>query len=1123
MTALRVCLILLLLSTFWMLPPAPAAAQSETCADIGRGGRLAAYTSDPRLVQSGLSAFFNNPAQRLNDGIIGRTTRDFLIALCNEVPLPGDTDPVAGTVALAEEYGRLEAARPDWIDDLSDPATLTRIGLTTGTGFNRNSLALAGSTEMKAAVLAGQPVAACTAVAEASALTDDTLEQVQAGLTALMKADPGLPEADLSAEAGQAGPATIAALSAICSTYPGIETGDQAAAAMPGFAQIAEADADGLATLGSPDYVNWVLQAPETRLRRQVGTPDTVRALLTSYGASPNVTATPASTPPADNPPATTPASTSAPSTPARPAAPSATASTPSVCTPVDGPDPSFFALTPEDVAKLTGRTSVASLLKPVQEESFDTLDELEQAIVAAIATEIDPCTAAQIAQLVDQMGGGNRLFSLDAGEFQKLVLQPDLQAVLPAVQATVGVPAPSEDGLRTAVIAAAETVVTPLVQQDIDSIASMAAAAAEDVSPATDTAAPGFPEAEPGTITQLFGLTDTSLLILEDSVTDPELFQAIASTPFEAVSSRDVIKSTILAALMPIAQKRVESEAADSADEIMTAVKATYALSDALAAEIAKLPALSPLGDDAAESLAALSGISFPTETLMTSAIDTVSPPFDSPSRKAVLEIAPQEIPDAGAERAIVPIGAECECVARHKEHSSVYAFYPFWLANPVPEPAPTGAGADATGGGGADAAEAPALPPQPLVDFTLVERLAFFGLTLSADMSIGNEARWLEAAPTFISSAHRRLAKADLAITMKGWQELTESQQITAARNISELMVPVPQQRTTTWSGWFASLPDRFDSRQPDAVTLIFDDYATTDTETAQSVVNGLVEALDMMLSQRGQTINLAITLPLAPDAPNTPLLSELRESLLAVDGNPERVDELLVFLDRPTTKTKKSLRARVEAGFNGADRQTVLRKILPVLPPLAQQKPPRTPVAGAPPQTEAEMNFGQFRDDLAYFQDNFGGIGFWPVPGITTPPDPLVTELIGFTQAQFAVGGLLPASFEGLNTQIDGMCGIVCPNRIYVRLGIVGALGAALLVTGLSYYSRTAQIVGFRFMLVPALLLAVLAALVASAICDASATYWAAPAAVVETLFLLIVLGFNWYERGVEGPRP
>ncbi|MEL6679740.1 MAG: hypothetical protein AAFQ51_13625, partial [Pseudomonadota bacterium] len=276
MTALRTLLILLIVVT-----GLPAAAQPGTCAAIGGGGRLAAYTTEPALVQAGVRAFFRNPAQRLTDGIIGQTTRNFLIALCNEVPLPPETDPVAGTVALAEAYGRLEGARTGWLDTLSDPAVLTRIRLGAAGGFNRESLALAGSTRMAVAVLDGQD-AACEPDGD---LGGADLARVQTGLTALLTADPGLPNVDLSAEADRTGPATQAALAAVCEAYPGLPTTAAAAVAMGAYATLAT-DPDALATLGSEGYVAWVFQAPETRLRRQIGTPDTVRALLADYRAS---------------------------------------------------------------------------------------------------------------------------------------------------------------------------------------------------------------------------------------------------------------------------------------------------------------------------------------------------------------------------------------------------------------------------------------------------------------------------------------------------------------------------------------------------------------------------------------------------------------------------------------------------------------------------------------------------------------------------------------------------------------------------------------------------------------------------------------------------------------------
>jgi len=71
-------------------------------------------------------------------------------------------------------------------------------------------------------------------------------------------------------------------------------------------------------------------------------------------------------------------------------------------------------------------------------------------------------------------------------------------------------------------------------------------------------------------------------------------------------------------------------------------------------------------------------------------------------------------------------------------------------------------------------------------------------------------------------------------------------------------------------------------------------------------------------------------------------------------------------IVLLPEPTTRSKKVLREAVETTTDlvGTNRAIMVRRILPLIS-----------MGSAEPQ--------QLADDLAYFNDNFGGVALWPQP--------------------------------------------------------------------------------------------------------------------------------------------
>ena len=203
-------------------------------------------------------------------------------------------------------------------------------------------------------------------------------------------------------------------------------------------------------------------------------------------------------------------------------------------------------------------------------------------------------------------------------------------------------------------------------------------------------------------------------------------------------------------------------------------------------------------------------------------------------------------------------------------------------------------------------------------------------------------------------------------------------------------------------------------------------------------------------------------------------------------------------------------------------------MLRALIPVVPPGANAPlEPHQSDGLVELATSATNSYGQFRDDIVYFQDNFDGIGFWPAPvaGATLPdgsPD-LAADLVAARYYAW-VPPLVPRAYEALvRDGVDGACALICPNRLLFYLAGAATGGLAAAVAVLSLYSGRSRTVAHRLFLVPALLMLLLAILVATAACDTDSRSWSVLALLGLMMLTSGSVVFHWYERRVDGPMP
>jgi hypothetical protein len=357
----------------------------------------------------------------------------------------------------------------------------------------------------------------------------------------------------------------------------------------------------------------------------------------------------------------------------------------------------------------------------------------------------------------------------------------------------------------------------------------------------------------------------------------------------------------------------------------------------------------------------------------------------------------------------------SSCNCAAPRLEQP-LYSVYPSWLAD--------------------------GQVPQAL-DFSLANRITYFALPLGDEQALNQVVVWDEAHSAFIRAAQAHETRVDFGVYRADWSFLATEPAAARSALVRELTTQVPRRirelldtplpglasRAKAWLPGFAQV-----QRMGDGVTVFFDRLpdATREPEVAArfadfypNFVKGLAQAM-VQNPDRRYAINLVMTDQQVADRSgpfDTARLFDLLKTVEVPDIVDGRIVEtngdykrhsnielrFLVLLTEPTTDGKKKLRATIEASpsLHGGDRRIFLRSVVPLL---------------LLPQASAE----QYRDDLVYVQDNFGGLGFWPTP--------LIGQQFDAEQQKALRNTFGPPTGTGVS---DALCGIVCPNRWIFRL--------------------------------------------------------------------------------------
>ncbi|MBS0299331.1 MAG: hypothetical protein JSR32_05280 [Proteobacteria bacterium] len=414
---------------------------------------------------------------------------------------------------------------------------------------------------------------------------------------------------------------------------------------------------------------------------------------------------------------------------------------------------------------------------------------------------------------------------------------------------------------------------------------------------------------------------------------------------------------------------------------------------------------------------------------------------------------------------------GGGCGCVIDDLS-GTVYGFYPFWLAG-----------------------------EKQTVNFSVLSRVAYYGLSfdeqgvLKQANNVHNESTVLsrdsadwDAQTAFIQTARKHNSKVDWVIRndksyWNRWKKLPYSSRATVFETLTEHIVsfltspvidPVAKIKQNITLGIVTS------PTLGDGVTLYFDDFP--DDRESVELFKRFFTGLQKRLIAEKNDYYVNIVVPQSALGSGIYRYSNLVSNLVRWIDNTKSSSadaslvanlhirdirtNILVLIEEPTTDSKKKLRLDIENGeLHGIERGILKWQIIPVI--------------------EFDgRNWQQLEDDVLYFNDNFGGIGFWPMPA----NEPAVAEEMPFRcDAIQSVSGCVTRYFQ--NTDWYGepdsfLEKFVCENRAYFRIAVGLLTVLCLVYTGLYFYScrihneiKNFYVVYLLLLVVPTLIAALL----------------------------------------------
>ncbi|MGZ0020529.1 hypothetical protein [Nitrosomonas sp. wSCUT-2] len=395
---------------------------------------------------------------------------------------------------------------------------------------------------------------------------------------------------------------------------------------------------------------------------------------------------------------------------------------------------------------------------------------------------------------------------------------------------------------------------------------------------------------------------------------------------------------------------------------------------------------------------------------------------------------------PDYRATNPIRWDGSGCGCVLDDLT-GTVYGLYPFWRAD--------------------GAAQS--------VNFSVLSRVAYYGLSFDEDgiikqtnnphndvtvLSVNDAGQNLQAA--FIRTARKHNSKVDWVVHndkpyWDRWKAMTVAARVMVLETLTDSIVNLLTAQLTDSASKFAqnlTLGVIKPATRGDGVTLYFNDFP--DDYESVGLFNRFFSDLQKRLQVEGNDYFVNILVSQSRLGSGIYRYSNLLAwidqtkpatgiaSAANISSQETLNTKILVFIEEPTTDSKKKLRLEIEnSELHGMERGLLLRNIIPVI------------------EFDGK-NWKQLEDDVVYFKDNFGGIGFWPF--LTNEAE--VTAEMPFRCDEIqSVSGCLTRFFQATtwHGEPESMLEkVVCDNRYLFRIAFGLLVSICLIYTGLYFYS-------------------------------------------------------------------
>jgi hypothetical protein len=280
--------------------------------------------------------------------------------------------------------------------------------------------------------------------------------------------------------------------------------------------------------------------------------------------------------------------------------------------------------------------------------------------------------------------------------------------------------------------------------------------------------------------------------------------------------------------------------------------------------------------------------------------------------------------------------------------------------------------------------------------LDFSALHRTAYQALWVDnlGNLSLGNQhfnpLNGSLESNQFIQMAHQFNSKADWLIQKNDWSDWRSSSREKRQMILERLAFNIEDMLKTR-------LTDRFSKLQPvislgtiaqetrgDGVTLYFPNFP--DDLISIEVFNKFYLDLKAKLNPYQLNVNILLSQSSFQETNGAFSIGNLAKLDLAAypNTNKEKAETAvsnslyLILLNEPVTQSKKEIRALIDkiAVLHGTERVNFLLRTIPVL------------------QFD-QKDWYQFDSDLSYFQHNFGGVGFWPLPVSRFAPAPIPTS--------------------------------------------------------------------------------------------------------------------------------